>query len=242
MKRKSIIAVAMVCAICASAVAASSAMAVPPHWYKCVEVPEGTGKYANNHCSAEGAPKKWSTVRLSNGVPTEVSSAAASNFTLSATLSGIKTKIVCSTIANSAGSIENTEAEGKGSGQVIAFSGCEVSEPAGKGCTVNQPITTNALKVATTMPTSTENKVTFTPESSEEYATVTLANCSVGALNGPKPVKGSAAGVGSESDASLLTFTSTSSSLTLAGQTATFTGSSRTSMKGTEETIALETP
>lgn len=243
MRLKTIIGAAALCALCISAVAASSATAGPT-WYTCMEVATNTGGFYDDHCkTTSGTTHDWSTVELEPGklTPVESFQDAGSEFTLSATLSGVKVKIVCSTLSSS-GELENSGSNAVGQKFVSSFSGCAVTEPKEKNCTVNEPITTKSLKVAGTMPKETENKVTFSPESGEEYATVTIANCTTSALNGPKPVKGSAAGVGTEADGSLLEFTEGSSSLTLGGQAAKFTGKARTVEKGKTNTVALETP
>jgi hypothetical protein len=72
----------------------------------------------------------------------------------------------------------------------LAYSGCSVLKPAGKGCVVKAgTITTKALEGTTEG--QPENKLKIAPSSGTEIASVTIEKCSVGSLNNTFPVTGS---------------------------------------------------
>jgi hypothetical protein len=151
-------------------------------------------------------------------------------------LAGVKFKIECESVEGE-GEAGNTAEGVAGEAFSAVFTGCAVTEPAGKGCTVPATITTNTLSVATK-----EMSVDYKPKEGETFVTINVSGCSVGALNGAKPVTGSASTVVTEEEPTSGEFTATSgSALKFGGQTATLIGKTHAKTKeGT--TVALEAP
>lgn len=229
-KRKSILGILIASAMCICAVGAfgvSSASALTMH--ECTEASGTTGSYTTSECSVTSETGKFHWVPIV-GKQT-LTPTATTNFTLGAVVGGVKFKIVCTALGGTA-TAENTEAAGEmkivGTG-VAEYSGCSVSEPAGKSCVVANPIKTVELSS-----TTKEMKFTYTPKSGEKFTTIVVSGCTVTALNGEKEVKGTAVaeveepGTGTEMGTAGTTqkFTETSgSTLTFGGQAATFLGS-----------------
>jgi hypothetical protein len=200
-------------------------------------------------CTTEGtAGKRYSTSNCEQGTTTaegkftwKVDTAAtkgqiteASSFSLASTVSGIKFKVSC-TGAKGSGEFQNEEGIAIGSGITLTLTGCSVTEPAGKECTVPAEISTASLTAKTK-----EMSATFTPTTGTKFMTIKVSGCSVAALNGEKEVTGSA--TASVPEMGPLAFTATSgSALNYAAQAATFLGSFGLQNAG-GETLGLITP
>lgn len=248
---RSILGALLLCALCFSAFSAASASGSTLH--VCTE--EGLNqstleRYTNGTCLVTDTitPGHFHTTEIANGTATKVTGEGEGNQELSATLSGVKFTIKCTGQMTTAGTGTNVEEGGvmktKGAGIVIEYTGCTVTAPAEKGCKIKEgKIKTVALKSITVDEAGEVMKVKFEPESGTKFTTITVEGCSVSALNGEKPVEGTASGLVSKTDAGLLEFTSTSgSALTFGGQAATYTGKTRSVMEGTTLKLAEETP
>jgi hypothetical protein len=170
---------------------------------------------------------------------------ATADSQVSATIGGVKLTVKCQGLTNSSGVAENIEELGvkkvKGKEMVMSYSKCSVIAPAEKGCKVAEPITTTKLKTTAAQVEKTQ-KVTFEPESGTKIATLSISSCSISGLNGEKELTGSIVGVvpATATEQSLIQFTSTSgSSLKLAGQTATYTGSTEAENEKTGELLFI---
>jgi hypothetical protein len=238
-RRNSILGALFLSALCFCAFGAANAFAVKSvQMHECVNTGgNGSGTHGTKYvegCGSTIAGGVWETVKQVGSK--KLKSTQTSAFTLAATVAGVKFKIECSTL-NGTGEGENSGEVFVGKNIVEVFSGCAVTEPAGKGCTVTKEITTNTLKAETK-----EMNVNFTPAVSETFVTITISGCSVGALNGEKPVTGSASAVFTEEAPNTAEFTATSGSvLKFGGQAATFIGKAHSkTAEGT--TVAFETP
>ena len=256
MLRKSTAGAALVLALALCAVVTASASAAGPTAYVCA--PVTNGPYSDSHCKTKGTPGIADTLKISatsEATATPVEAQSEGPYTLKSTNAGVEFEISCTTIASTNGKVWNVVGEPmKAEGRLsLTYTGCTVVKPAGKSCvvrskegsveTANGTIKTLPLKSTSTMPSEKINKTEFSPVTPESFVNIVVASCTTTALNGEKIVKGQAtAESNEETDASLLTFSSTSgSSLTFATQPATYTGKNRIKMSGTEETIALET-
>jgi hypothetical protein len=153
----------------------------------------------------------------------------------------VKFKITC-TGESGSGELENTGSGSSsqiiGSSIFVSYEGCTVTEPSGKGCTVPSTLTTNSLKAET--PKETMNTV-YKPTSGETFITIPVSGCSSGALNGEKPVTGSATSITEAGTPKVQEFTSSSgSALKFGGQAATFISSNGVTTGGAA--VAAETP
>lgn len=216
------------CAMCALGASSASALT----WHECMEkvgTPEGNG-YTNAECSetASSPGGKFHWVPIEE--PMTARPTSTGNFNLTATVGGVKFKIVCTGLTGTA-SAKNEEVGGvmgvSGTG-VAEYSGCTVTEPSGKGCTVANPIKTVELAF-----TTKEMSFVYNPKSGETFTTIVVSGCSVTALNGEKLVKGTAVasveapstGTNMGTGPTTQTFSTTSgSTLTFGGQSATLTG------------------
>jgi hypothetical protein len=174
-------------------------------------------------------------------------STSAASQTFFTTIGGVKFAYVCEALTGS-GSFTNVEKGAvmavEGSLTQIEYTKCKVEEPAGKGCSVPETISTKALKTASQPMTEAEaTKVRLEPESGETLMSVTVKGCTITPLNGEKVVKGFVQGVVPETNGGLLEFNATSGSvLTLGGGTLTYTGKIGNFMEGTNEPMVLGRP
>jgi hypothetical protein len=194
--RKSVVALAILCALVLSAVSVASASATEA--VECSSSASTIDKFGA-HCLAvpEGKTANFGHVKLSAGshaitgtnanTASETTTAAVS--VLAGTLSGVVTELQCTGLSGT-GTLENTGTQAKGTG-TLEYTGCTVAKPAGKGCVVNGgKVTTSELAGES----EGAGTLAFKPASGTTFATITIASCSVTALNNPFPVTGSVKG------------------------------------------------
>lgn len=205
--------------VCALAAFAFAAGASGQNFETCVT--QGTigstakHKYSDGLCNTQDDAGGMFRRFVYNGAVKDTSGAAAN--TLSSTISGVSFKVTCTGLSGS-GTVANSGGEATFSEQLIAFEGCSVTLPAGKGCSV--PATIETVKLKASSPAESW-KTTYTPESGEKIMTISISGCSISALNGEKSVTGSAAS-STEAEAYTQEFSATTgSALKLSGQTAT---------------------
>jgi hypothetical protein len=237
-RMKTALGLGLLSALCLCAFGASSASAVTLH--ECTKLFTGTEvKYSDAGCTTENVAGEYETAPISSVAYQDVKATHTSSFTLSATIAGVKFTITCSGLESVEGKAKNgaegAEMYAVGEGKT-KFTGCGVTAPVGKGCSVPSTIETVNLTSKTTATMGTK----FTPKSGEAFVTIPVTKCTTEALNGNKIVKGTA--TSETKTQKTQTFTTTSgSSLTFGGQAATFTGDCHmTTTDGTP--LALETP
>jgi hypothetical protein len=238
-RRRSILGALIAGALALCALGAANASAANLRLHECKEtITEGTGvRFTANCAKKDQVNGTWETVKLPPGL-VKVRTTGTSKFSLKATVAGVEFKIECESVEGE-GEAENTAEAMSGSSTGESFTGCAVVKPEGKGCTVPSTIKTKALSVSTK-----EMNVNYKPQEGETFVVITVSGCSVGALNGEKPVTGTASAVVTEEEPTSAEFTATSgSALKFGGQTATFIGKahSRTNVVN-GNTLALETP
>ncbi|HET7445571.1 MAG TPA: hypothetical protein VFJ57_13035, partial [Solirubrobacterales bacterium] len=200
-RARSVLGIAVLFALALSAFAASSASASGATAFTCVS---GGSAFEGAHClSGPGAksfkhetiPVETQTTGTATNANTAESTTAASSQTLKGTISGVKTAVTCPQV-HGEGLFENKttvketgemfgHAEGK-----LHYTGCEVKEPAGKGCVVGNEatITTEQLTGKTVGNGST---VKIEPKGETPFASIKIESCSIPALNNTFPVNGS---------------------------------------------------
>jgi len=215
-----------------SAIAVSSASAATSGTtaFECTKSTT-TKTFSDEHCNnSTTGTKEWGHKAIAAGSAISVtgSNAKTKNETKEAesavllgTIAGIPIELTCSTVA-STGTFQNNVAGEvhsiTGSNIVITYTGCVVKKPAEKGCVVTGgTIKTNTLTVA-----SKEMTLVFSPPASGIFTEISISGCSVAALNGTFPVKGTAAAVPNGATLST-TDAGTTSTLTFAGQKAGLT-------------------
>jgi hypothetical protein len=217
--RRSIIGAFVLCAFALSAFGAAGAQA-EGRYYMC-EKNEAAGKeqFSDAHCvvAAEGNGG-FKHVEITNGtfqeyVATNAKTAkettAAQPTTLKSTLAGVETEIEC-TGSSGEGKVINAETSASGTG-TLAYTGCTVTKPAGKGC----KITEGGFKtepLASTTAGQPANSIKVSPKSGETFVTIPISGCSIEALNNKFPVTGSVV-----TTASGATVTSTEAAVTALG-------------------------
>jgi hypothetical protein len=242
--RKTVIGLAVLCALAISAFAASSASANTAFLCsKSAEVKDKVGA----HCLDIPGTKEWGHVKIEKNVKTTITGTNANtaeetktarSSKLRGTAAGVETEVICTTVSGN-GSMENKEegatmwAEGTGT---INYSGCSVSKPAGKGCVVTGGVVNTKELKATTK--GLTNQLLFTPASGTEFASVTISSCSVAGLNNTFPVTGEIKGT-TEGGTTTSTHTGTTEQNTLkfAGQKAGLDGA--ITIKEKEKVLAL---
>jgi hypothetical protein len=196
-RRKSVVALAVLCALAISAVSVASASATSA--FTCVNT--GTA-FRGAHCLTTGtASQTWSHTAITSN-PTTITGTNANTATETTTaavsilkgkLAGLETELQCTEVAQAAGTntLENTEGKVKGTG-AITYSKCTVLKPAGKSCLVGNEkmVTTEKLKAETL--SATELK--FAPNTGTTFANIVIEGCTVAALNNTFPVTGSLIG------------------------------------------------
>jgi hypothetical protein len=193
--RKSVIGIAVLCALAVSAFAAASASA-EQRAYTC-DSSAAVKEFKDAHCLTKvesGAtvghtllPETSTAITGTNANTTEETKAAAVSKLLGA-LSGVVTEVQCTTLGGT-GSLTNAAASVSGTG-TIEYTGCTVTKPAGKGCVVTGGAVTTKELSATTAGQAA-NKLKFTPKEGTEFATVPIEKCETASLNNKFPVTGS---------------------------------------------------
>ena len=234
--RKSVLGLAMVCALFFSAFAAANASAAGTTQFTCVK-----GATPLNFHDADCSEKTGTLEYGHVSVGTEATPTTATSTTsqvLTGTLAGVKVKITCTTLSGTgtATNFAGPPMDVKGTGIVLKYTGCTVTEPAGKSCVIpGGTITTNTL-TSTTSLTSSPKGVVFSPPASGEFVKIKIEKCTVAALNGEFPVKGTETAI---PRGAFLDTTSTSGTLTFGGNPATLVGSSTLKNTTSETPLAL---
>jgi hypothetical protein len=188
--RRSVIGLAMVCALVLSAFAATSAFAGG----KLVLCAENAGaknfgvndKHCTTNIGAGNGVRGHEPVNagvvlamIFSNANTASGTTAAEPAKLKGKISGITTEVQCTTLSGE-GEMSNSKTETFASGTAaIEFSGCTVTLPAGRGCSVGSGgvIKTNPLAV-TTAGLTNSNEIKIEPGSGEtEFASVPIEGC-----------------------------------------------------------------
>jgi hypothetical protein len=224
-------------AFCVAAFAAADASALPLSPEHCIKgVGTGTGPFSTNACreKSPGGEWEWARFETTGWVPREIELAE-----LSSVISGVKFKVSCSSLEGGGTTTALAEEEVTGTGIVLTYTGCTVSEPAEKGCQVkaggekNGRLKTKTLKSVTTRPESEIYKSKYVPASGSTLVSVEVNGCASETLNGTKELTGGAVSV--SSDGRKQEFTATSGSeLKLGGQAATLRGGYELKSSSTE--------
>lgn len=211
--------------VCMCVIAVSSASADRIHECKKVS-PGGTGdtakRYTSAECETENASSgEFRTVPVAANTP--LTPTATSNFTIATPFFGINFVTTCTGVTSSNTVATNGESGGStfasGTGK-LSFTGCSVTAPAGRGCTVPSTITTSELNFKT----DASGNIKYEPSAGEVFVTIPVSGCSAEALNGNKEVKGT--GQSTRKSAPTQEFSAASGSkLTFAGQVSTLSGS-----------------
>ncbi|MDX6654262.1 MAG: hypothetical protein QOH18_972 [Solirubrobacterales bacterium] len=200
--RRSVIGIFVLCALALCAFGAASAAANEAEEGEAVmcEANTETGKQQFNdpHCTnpetGNGGYKHvpilpgFNAAWASSNEKTASGTTAAQPSKLATTISGIATEIECTTVTGE-GTLTNAASAVSGTGK-IAYKGCTVTKPAGKGCIVTEGGFTTAALAVTTVGQTTNN-VKFSPSSGTEFATVPISKCSTEVLNNKFLVTGS---------------------------------------------------
>jgi hypothetical protein len=159
--------------------------------------------------------------------------------TLGFTLGGVKVEIACTGVTSPNETATNEEEAGvmrvSGSGKT-KFTGCAVTAPAGKGCTVPASIETVELKSVTTA----SGGIKYEPETGAKFVEFAISGCEakLAMLNGNKEVNGSATSAWVSSASQEFTPTS-GSALKLGGLAVTLHGKYHLVVKSNMEVIHL---
>jgi hypothetical protein len=222
-------------ALCLAAFGAANASAANVELHTC-EKNSGTEaqRYSDSGCTTtQAGTGEYTWKKVTTKTATEAVEGTASS--LAATVGGIKFKISCTGL-NGTGEAENSGGAIVGSGITVNYTGCEVTEPAAKGCTVSSTLSTETLK-------SSSNLMTIKYEpTGTKFITIAVSGCSSAVLNGNKEVTGSAVAEVPEMGKTQ-SFTATSgSALKYAGQTATFISANGLKMTGGGAALGAVTP
>lgn len=247
-RRRSILGILCLSVVGLCVVGASNASAMTLH--ECLKNIRGTEpitKYEDEKCEHENQTTgEWQTVPIELGksveliptlTPTE--GTTETHATLSATIGGIAVEITCTGVNSPNTVAKNIESAGvmgvEGTGK-SEFTGCALKNPA-PPCKVPETITTNELKTSTN-----EMKTKYQPATGEEFVSITISGCEGGnkILNGAKAVKGFANAVSKTPTSQK--FETGAGELTFGGQAAVFKATVHFKTKGTNTTVALETP
>jgi hypothetical protein len=192
--RKSVIGIAVLCALAVSAFAASSASA-GGRAFTC-STSATLKDYNDAHCVTNiGSGGSRGHVEITtpgqaiegtNG-ETESGTSAAAPSKLEGTISGFETAVKCTALTGT-GTLTNEATFVKGSG-TIHYTGCSVTKPPGIGCKVKESkVNTEELKATTSGLAA--NKLKFEPAGTK-FAVITIEGCETAALNKAFPVTGS---------------------------------------------------
>jgi hypothetical protein len=240
MIRKFAICPLLICLAFAASASFGSSSAAAAATEKCTQDSPGLGTstfYENGECEDENnVSGKWHRLAVGGNWFTRLFDGSFDKY--NGTIAGVTVTFGCEKLVNSGGVAENvTEAGAKkvlGKEMVLEYSKCAMSAPA--GCKIGESLKTGALKsVATTA--KEVSSVKFEPESGTKIASLTITGC---ALAGTYPIAGSLTGVVPNTNQSKVEFTTTSgSALTIAGNSATYTGFTRAEVEGTTEVIFI---
>jgi hypothetical protein len=198
-----------------------------------VEVEGGSLKVMGEESKSEFGTR-WYENGISVPIGTSLEALAAivsgSKYSLKSTLAGVKIKIECSR-QDSTGKIENKEDPG---GEILGiglsttlFDSCEVPEPAGQECKIDEPIDFKINSKLIKISGETWDEFSPDPEGGA-FVEITFTGCKTAALDTTAPVDGTADGLLENSNETTKFKGGTNESLTFGGNTATFSGESKT--------------
>ena len=245
--RRSVIGIAVLCALALCAFSATSASAFETAFTCAPNTTTGAEQFSDAHC-VNGATGNvgFKHVEIAEGSTTNITgtnaktasgTTAAATAKLEGTLAGVETAIVCTTVANSGTVFLSNQKDAAGGMYVsgdgkVLFSGCTVTKPPSQGCVVTGgSITTNALTATTEGQAA--KKVQFKPKSGTTFASIPISGCTTSALNNTFPVTGSL--IASASGATLTTThaeITTQNTLKFGGNKAGLEGALTISMEG----------
>jgi type 1 fimbria pilin len=188
--RRSVIGIAVLCALVVSAFAAAGASAVenPFRAYTCEPVSTGR-QFSDEHCKTEasGAGTGWKhTLITGEKTPIVGTNAATADegtghtnahtvAKLHGVISGVETEIQCTHVTGS-GELTNAAGSVTGNGTIIYKETCAVTKPAGRNCVVTGGEVTTKKLTATTVGQEA-NKVKFTPFEGTQFAVIPISGC-----------------------------------------------------------------
>ena len=179
--RRSVIGIAVLCALVVSAFAAATANAEQKAFL--CSTSATTKEFKDEHCLNKGSGAEnvrghesvTGTINITGtNAKTESSTAAASTAKLAGTISGIETEVQCTTVGGS-GELTNAAASVTGNG-TIEYTGCTVTKPAGRGCVVTGGAVTTKKLAATTVG-QTAGNLKFSPFEGTQFAVIPIASC-----------------------------------------------------------------
>jgi hypothetical protein len=221
-RTKAVMGALVVCALSIGAFNAVNASASTIEFCAAAGAGGGTGLRWNAACNKSEASGPNETYKLAAGTPYAAAITNTSIHVISSAVAGVKITISCTGfegVETTFENVETVEGEVKGSGKA-QFTGCSVTAPSGGVCTVPEKLETVPLSLSAK---GTSTGIKYAPVSGEKIITVAVGGAGCPAvLKGEKEIKGSATSV--ESTMVSQEFTTTSSSLTFAGQAATLTG------------------
>jgi hypothetical protein len=196
--RKSVIGLAVLCALAFAAITAASASAGPGRAWTCKKVGP-LNQFNDEHC-INGNGGEYAHVAIANfsktiivgtNAATASGTTAASVSKLKGKISGIATEVDCTGLTGE-GELENTETSVSGSG-TITYSGCTVVAPAGRECAVTGGEIKTKPLTATTAGLANPNELKFEMASGEtEFASIPISGCKENSPpSGNYPVAGS---------------------------------------------------
>jgi hypothetical protein len=240
-RRKSILGALLLCAVAVCAFGAANASATT--LYVCEEVAKGTGKFTDSHCEKAGEGN-FATVAAKEGEAKEVTPTQTTEFVVKVTIAGILTESHCEEwtgTGKATNELVGGVMQNVGTGLSLEAAKCVLTKPAGQECVLKGGKFVIPSATSLTETVGEVSKVKFTP-TGKNFTEVIIEKCKTAGLNGTYPVEGTASGIINAANPAKLEFTSTSSALTLGGRPVTFTGTAHGVLKGTEQTVALESP
>jgi hypothetical protein len=241
MGRKSVIGLAVLCALAFAAITAASASAAPGRAWTCKKVGPGN-PFNDEHC-INGTGGEYKHEEIPNGLPkttivgtnakTASGTTAAEVSKLKGHIAGIATEVQCTGVSGT-GELENSAGSVSGSGE-ITYSGCTVTLPAGRECVVTGGEVKTKPLAATTAGLTNPNELEFKMAPGEtEFATIPIKGCKENSPPaGSYPVAGSLIATTSGATTTTVHNTiTTQGNLTFGGNAAGLQGALTISMSG----------
>lgn len=181
--RKSVIGLAVLCALVFSAIAATSAFAAPGRAYTCTES-AAVKEFTDAHCTTKGSPatrghtlitEANTKITLTNEKTLE-GTTASSTAKLKGKLAGVATEVQCTKV-HGTGTMTNEATFVTGGGEIV-YTGCSVTLPAGRNCKVTGETVKTKPLVGTTSGLPNNNELKFEMGAGEtKFAEVPIENC-----------------------------------------------------------------
>jgi hypothetical protein len=197
--RKSVVALAVLCALAISAFSVASASATTA--FTCSAAAPTLDKLGAHCLTPTGVTKNFGHIGFTgtteidgSNEKTASETTARSTQTLAGTLSGVATELSCGIVEKKPGTIASMTNKEEPVGTMIAhgegtltYKECVVLKPAGKSCVVKEEMVTTELLTAISEGAST---LAFKPKAGTTFAGITIEKCTVEALNNTFPVTG----------------------------------------------------